>query len=46
MGEGGGWGIAFRAKKQVQEMAPQKLNTESLADLMFLFGYGEGEVEG
>lgn len=46
VGEGGGWGIAFRAKKWVQEVAPQKLNTASLADLLFLFGLGVEEVEG
>ncbi|MCJ1248636.1 hypothetical protein MMC30_005854 [Trapelia coarctata] len=44
VGEGGGWGIAFKAKKKVQEMAPQKLNSESLVDLMFLFGYRESEI--
>jgi len=61
VGEGGGWGIAFKAKKKVQRMvsildsmdgwiladgfqAPQKLNSDSLADLLYLFGYSEKEI--
>ncbi|MCJ1460508.1 hypothetical protein MMC28_010890 [Mycoblastus sanguinarius] len=36
-----GLGIAWNAKEKVQAMAPQRLNWGSLADLLYLFGWGK-----
>lgn len=38
-----GWGVAWRAKKIVQEKAPSKLNTENLQDILYILGYSEEE---
>lgn len=38
-----GWGVAWRAKKIVQEKAPSKLNTNSLQDILYILGYSEEE---
>lgn len=37
-----GLGIAWRAKPKVQRDAPQRLNGDSLTDLLFLLGPGVG----
>ncbi|MCJ1474578.1 hypothetical protein MMC13_003237 [Lambiella insularis] len=41
---GGGQGIAFKAKPNVQKVAPNRLNSASLVDLLFLYGYDENEI--
>lgn len=40
-----GLGIAWRAKERVQREAPQRLNGETLTDLLFLLGDGDGNGE-
>lgn len=40
-----GLGVAWRAKERVQREAPQRLNGESLTDLLFLLGKGEDGEE-
>ncbi len=37
VGEGGGVAVAFKAKAKVQREAPNRLNSQSLTDLLFLF---------
>ncbi|MCJ1370234.1 hypothetical protein MMC20_001446 [Loxospora ochrophaea] len=44
-GSHGGLGVAFRAKEKVQREAPNRLNSDTLVDLLYLLGYTEGEVE-
>ncbi|ODQ67425.1 phosphoserine phosphatase serb [Nadsonia fulvescens var. elongata DSM 6958] len=39
-----GFGVAFNAKPAVQEKAPSKLNTESLLDILYIFGYNDEEI--
>lgn len=34
-----GFGVAWNAKPKVQELAPSKLNTESMINLLHIFGY-------
>ncbi|KAB8356328.1 hypothetical protein FH972_023912 [Carpinus fangiana] len=38
-------GVAVHAKPVVQKKAPVRLNTGSLADLLYLMGYSEAEIE-
>lgn len=40
-----GFGIAWNAKPNVQELAPSKLNTNSLLDVLYILGYTESEIE-
>ena len=40
----GGAGIAFKAKEKVQQAAPNRLNTSSLANLLYLTGIDEREI--
>ena len=44
VGDGGGLGIAFKAKERVQREAPNRLNTSSLEDLLYLTGRNQQEV--
>lgn len=39
-----GLGVAWRAKSKVQLEAPSRLNGESLVDVLYLMGLGNGEV--
>ena len=39
-----GLGVAWRAKSKVQLEAPTRLNGESLVDVLYLLGFGEGEI--
>ncbi|SCU97528.1 LANO_0E16248g1_1 [Lachancea nothofagi CBS 11611] len=39
-----GFGIAWNAKPKVQQAAPSKLNTESLQDAFYIFGYTDDEI--
>lgn len=39
-----GLGVAWRAKPRVQREAPQRLNGDSLTDLLFLLGPGVGQL--
>lgn len=36
-----GCGVAWNAKPKVQELAPSKLNTESMINLLHIFGYSD-----
>lgn len=36
-----GLGVAWRAKEKVQREAPQRLNGENMADLLYLLGPGK-----
>lgn len=36
-----GLGVAWKAKPKVQREAPQRLNGQSLADLLYLLGPGD-----
>ncbi|KAL3489326.1 HAD-like domain-containing protein [Aspergillus germanicus] len=40
-----GLGVAFKAKSKVQLEAPTRLNSESLLDILYLFGLGNDEVQ-
>ncbi|MCJ1308303.1 hypothetical protein MMC25_001956 [Agyrium rufum] len=40
-----GTGIGFKAKEAVQLEAPNRLNSESLVDILYLFGYTEEEIK-
>ena len=40
-----GLGVAWRAKQKVQLEAPTRLNGESLVDVLYLMGFGNGEVK-
>lgn len=46
MMEVAGLGVAFNAKPKVQAMAPTRLNSGSLVDVLYVLGYGRGEIEG
>lgn len=39
-----GFGVAWNAKPRVQAMAPGKLNSDSLLDLLYIMGYTEQEI--
>ncbi|SCU82533.1 LAME_0C01640g1_1 [Lachancea meyersii CBS 8951] len=39
-----GFGIAWNAKAKVQQAAPAKLNTKSLQDAFYMFGYTDAEI--
>lgn len=39
-----GTGVAVNAKPRVQELAPSRLNTESLRDVLYLFGLTDEEI--
>ncbi|CEP62684.1 phosphoserine phosphatase LALA0_S06e01288g [Lachancea lanzarotensis] len=39
-----GFGIAWNAKPRVQEAAPSKLNTQSLLDAFYIFGFTDAEI--
>ena len=45
VGDSGGLGIAFKAKEKVQREAPNRLNTSSLVDLLYLTGRNKQEVD-
>ena len=45
VGNAGGIGIAFKAKERVQRRAPNRLNTSSLLDLLYLTGRDEQEIQ-
>lgn len=40
-----GFGIAWNAKPKVQAAAPSKLNTRSMQDAFYIFGYTDGEIQ-
>jgi len=40
-----GLGVAFNAKPKVQAEAPAKINSETLLDVIYLFGYSRDEVQ-
>ncbi|CCD24545.1 phosphoserine phosphatase NDAI_0D02310 [Naumovozyma dairenensis CBS 421] len=40
-----GFGIAWNAKPKVQEVAPCKLNTDSLRDVLYILGYTDDEIK-
>ncbi|KAF3080117.1 hypothetical protein TWF569_004194 [Orbilia oligospora] len=40
-----GFGVAFNAKPKVQEEAPSHLNSRTLRDILYLFGFTAAEVE-
>jgi phosphoserine phosphatase len=40
-----GLGVAWRAKAKVQLEAPTRLNGESLVDVLYLLGLGDGEIK-
>ncbi|CCC67292.1 hypothetical protein NCAS_0A07340 [Naumovozyma castellii] len=40
-----GFGIAWNAKPRVQKAAPCRLNTDSLRDALYIFGYTDSEIE-
>ncbi|CCF56702.1 hypothetical protein KAFR_0B04060 [Kazachstania africana CBS 2517] len=39
-----GFGVAWNAKPIVQMKAPSKLNTKSLSDVLYIFGYTQEEI--
>lgn len=39
-----GFGVAWNAKPNVQKVAPCRLNTRSLLDVMYIFGYTDAEI--
>lgn len=39
-----GFGIAWNAKPKVQAAAPSKLNTQSMLDAFYIFGYTDAEI--
>ncbi|KAI9014148.1 HAD-like domain-containing protein [Hyaloraphidium curvatum] len=41
-----GLGIAFNAKKRVQEKAPARINQKSLTNVLYLLGYNDKEIAG
>ncbi|QIW99234.1 hypothetical protein AMS68_004752 [Peltaster fructicola] len=45
MMEVAGLGIAFHAKPKVQALAPVRLNSESLLDVMHILGYKKSEID-
>lgn len=45
VGSSGGMAIAFRAKSKVQLEAPNRINSKTLADLLFLLGKDQSEVD-
>ncbi|MCJ1383655.1 hypothetical protein MMC17_006769 [Xylographa soralifera] len=44
VGLGGGFAVAFKAKEHVQKMAPNRLNSNSLVDLLYLMLYDSDEI--
>ncbi|MCJ1299135.1 hypothetical protein MMC08_001926 [Hypocenomyce scalaris] len=40
-----GLGVAFRAKERVQREAPNRLNSDSLVDILYLLGYTKSEID-
>ncbi|EDO19186.1 hypothetical protein Kpol_1050p43 [Vanderwaltozyma polyspora DSM 70294] len=40
-----GFGIAWNAKPTVQKKAPCKLNTKSMKDVLYIFGYSDEEIK-
>ena len=40
-----GLGMGFKAKEKVQREAPNRLNSRSLVDLLYVFGYSKEEIE-
>ncbi|KAK6522075.1 hypothetical protein TWF281_002644 [Arthrobotrys megalospora] len=40
-----GFGVAFNAKPKVQEEAPSHINSRTLRDVLYLFGFTQDEVE-
>jgi phosphoserine phosphatase len=44
-GSEGGLAVAFRAKDKVQKEAPNRLNSESLVNILYLLGKDSKEVE-
>ncbi|KAK6341908.1 hypothetical protein TWF730_001393 [Orbilia blumenaviensis] len=40
-----GFGVAFNAKPKVQEEAPSHINSRTLQDILYLFGFTAAEVE-
>jgi phosphoserine phosphatase len=45
MMETAGLGIAFHAKPKVQALAPTRLNSESLLDVMYILGFTREEID-
>ncbi|MCJ1418927.1 hypothetical protein MMC32_005278 [Xylographa parallela] len=44
VGLGGGFAVAFKAKEHVQKLAPNRLNSKSLVDLLYLMLYDSDEI--
>lgn len=40
-----GFGVAWNAKPRVQKLAPSKLNTKSIADILYILGYTDKEIK-
>lgn len=40
-----GFGIAWNAKPKVQELAPCKLNSDNMLDVLYILGYTEEEIK-
>lgn len=40
-----GFGVAWNAKPRVQKLAPSKLNTKSIADILYILGYNDKEIK-
>ncbi|CAM9015283.1 hypothetical protein WICANDRAFT_76544 [Wickerhamomyces anomalus NRRL Y-366-8] len=40
-----GFGVAWNAKPRVQKLAPSKLNTKSIADILYILGYSDKEIK-
>lgn len=45
MMEAAGFGVAWNAKPKVQKLAPSRLNTKSLLDVLYIMGYTEDEIK-
>ncbi|ODQ78323.1 hypothetical protein BABINDRAFT_162963 [Babjeviella inositovora NRRL Y-12698] len=39
-----GYGVAWNAKSKVQDLAPCRLNSKSLLDILYILGYTEAEI--
>lgn len=40
-----GFGVAWNAKEKVQRLAPCRLNTDDISDILYILGYSDQEIE-
>lgn len=40
-----GFGVAWNAKPRVQKLAPSKLNSDSISDILYILGYTDKEIK-